>query len=280
MLCGLWWYISCVGPRHQRDIRRLLSGDCLLSELVLTQALWRADESDIRRIAESFTPAPSKTRAHAAIASAATAGTVAVAAAAAGGGGIATSPLKAFQRGSPLKKKQKKRKRTPQKTAQKGSKPRGARRTSDLSPVRGGLAGTGVSNTPQVALAARLVSRDPDRRFILGERIPFVLLQVCAAQYSLGRTTLRVVVLVLRAVLSLLVCFIVFVVFHVSDSCLRCVSWCCLAQTGSGKTQSDASEDPLVAVCTDAQPDVSLYFHKKLIVRTCLCSLTPEGGWR
>ena len=149
-----------------------------MSELVMTAALWRADGADIEAIAADLR----LSGAVKALTTDASSCPSDVDGVGSHGEGISTSPLKVYHPSSstPVKAKGKAKRKG------KG-KGRGlaASGRSPLTPDRGGLAGTGVANIPHVALAARIVARDPDRKVVLGERIPYILMEVRAsAAYS------------------------------------------------------------------------------------------------
>jgi DNA polymerase delta subunit 1 len=55
----------------------------------------------------------------------------------------------------------------------------GAARGRAAGPTEAAVAGDGGEDVkgPHASLAVRMTQRDPDRRFVLGERLPYVLLQ-------------------------------------------------------------------------------------------------------
>ena len=148
-----------------------------MSELVMTAALWRADGADIEAIAADL-------RSSGSVKALTTDDTCPsnVDGMGAHGEGISTSPLKVYHPSSSTPVKAKGKVKSKGKGKGRGAAASGR---SPLTPDRGGLAGTGAANIPHVALAARIVARDPDRKVVLGERIPYILMEVRAsAAYS------------------------------------------------------------------------------------------------
>jgi DNA polymerase delta subunit 1 len=170
-----------------------------------------------------------------------------------GGAGAGGGPSPAAKRGRGWQQQQQQQGTPPPPSAKQGGGLTAATPPTPAAATPGGGGEDADVRGPHNALAVRLAARDPGRAFVLGERVPFVLLQGPAAGAGGGGGS--------------------------TSGGGRGGRGGGGSGGPRGPRQDDQAEDPLTAAVTGAAPDTLLYFTHKLMppLREVMALALTEG---